>query len=199
MSVYVQIARPGGTDVVVLGADRVSIGTAEGNDILITGDRTVSRLHAVLERFPGGWCVRDLGSRNGTFVNGVRVLADQVLRSEDELRVGETRMRFRAEDADASPATEVAAPRPTLTPREMDVLVSLCTPVFSGNMFTEPASIRDMAADLVITEAAVKQHLSNLYEKFGLQSGAERRRVQLANEAIRRGVVTLADLRAGSN
>jgi tetratricopeptide (TPR) repeat protein len=41
----------------------------------------------------------------------------------------------------------------------------------------------------VVTEAAVKQHLSNLYSKFRLAGDGERRRVRLANEAIRRGAV----------
>lgn len=195
MPAYVQVWRSGGSDVVVLTADRASIGTAPANDVVVTGDRTISRLHAVLERFPGGWCVRDLGSRNGTFVNGVRVLSDQALRAGDEIRVGATRIVFRAEEAEAGLATEVAGRAPTLTPRERDVLVALCAPVFSGAMFTEPASIRDIAAALVVTEAAVKQHLANLYEKFALPAGTERRRVLLANEAIRHGVVTLADLR----
>jgi DNA-binding NarL/FixJ family response regulator len=50
-----------------------------------------------------------------------------------------------------------------------------------------------MAAELVVTEAAIKQHLINLYEKFGLEPSG-RRRVQLANEALRRGAVSTADL-----
>lgn len=194
MPAYVQVRRPDGSDVVVLSADRASIGAAASNDVAVAGDRTVSRLHAVLERFGGGWCVRDLGSRNGTYVNGTRVLADHALQPGDEIRVGATRITFRSDD-DHGLATEVAGRAPTLTPRERDVLVALCAPVFSGAVFTEPASIREIAAALVVTEAAVKQHLTNLYEKFGLSAGTERRRVLLANEAIRQGVVTLADLR----
>lgn len=198
MPAYVQVWRADGSEVVVLEGDRASIGTGSDNDVVVTGDRTTSRLHAVLERFAGGWCVRDLGSRNGTYVNGTRVLADSALRPGDEIRVGATRITFRADEAERAPATEVAGRAPTLTPRERDVLVALCAPVFSGAVFTEPATIREVAAALVVTEAAVKQHLANLYEKFGLPAGTERRRVMLANEAIRQGVVTLADLRAVS-
>lgn len=198
MPVYVQVGRPDGSDLFVLSDDRVSIGTAASNDIVVASDRTVSRLHAVLERFPGGWSVRDLGSRNGTYVNGTRVLSDCALRGGDEIRVGATRILFRSDEGGADLLTEFADRPPTLTPREQDVLVALCTPVFSGAMFTEPASTRDIAAALFVTEAAVKQHMLNLYDKFGLGSGTERRRVVLANEAIRRGVVTLADLRAGA-
>jgi hypothetical protein len=74
------------------------------------------------------------------------------------------------------------------------VLIELCRPALSGEVFTEPASIRQMAATLFVTEAAIKQHLGNLYGKFRIDPAAERRRVLLANEAVRRRVVTLADL-----
>jgi DNA-binding NarL/FixJ family response regulator len=47
----------------------------------------------------------------------------------------------------------------------------------------------------VVSEAAVKQHLAHLYDKFGISDGGERRRVRLANEALRRGAVTIALLR----
>jgi DNA-binding NarL/FixJ family response regulator len=67
--------------------------------------------------------------------------------------------------------------------------------VLGGAAFTEPASIREIADALVITEAAVKQHLAHLYDKFAIHGGGERRRVQLANEALRRGAVTIAALR----
>jgi DNA-binding NarL/FixJ family response regulator len=100
--------------------------------------------------------------------------------------------------ADATPdatVTRTAEPAPDLTRRERDVLVALCRPVLSADLFTEPASIRAIADQLVVTEAAVKQHLLRLYDKFGVYESGERRRVRLANEAIRRGAVTLADLR----
>jgi DNA-binding NarL/FixJ family response regulator len=62
-------------------------------------------------------------------------------------------------------------------------------------MFTEPASTRAIADELVITQAAVKQHLVNIYEKFGIEGGDTHRRARLANEALRRGAVSLAQLR----
>jgi hypothetical protein len=51
-----------------------------------------------------------------------------------------------------------------------------------------------MAAELTVTENAVKLHLVNLAAKFGID-GAERRRWRLANAALDSGVVSLADLR----
>ena len=51
-----------------------------------------------------------------------------------------------------------------------------------------------MASELFVTEAAVKQHLLNLYDKFAIPTEGDRR-VRLANEALRRGAVTIAQLR----
>jgi ABC transport system ATP-binding/permease protein len=60
-----------------LHAARRSIGRAAENDVVVD-DVLVSRRHAVLERGPSGWQVHDLGSANGTFVNGQRVTAAPV-------------------------------------------------------------------------------------------------------------------------
>ena len=73
-----------------------------------------------------------------------------------------------------------------MTTRERDVLVSLCRPLLARDMFTEPATTRAIAGELFISEAAVKQHLTNLYGKFGIPPDDERRRLRLANDAIRR-------------
>ena len=83
---------------------------------------------------------------------------------------------------------------PTLTGRERDVLLALCRPLLARDMFTEPASTRAIAEELVITQAAVKQHLANLYDKFGVPAGDDHRRARLANDALRRGAVSLSEL-----
>jgi tetratricopeptide (TPR) repeat protein len=90
------------------------------------------------------------------------------------------------------------ADAPDLTRRERDVLIALCRPALEGEVFTEPASVGQIAAALVVTDAAVKQHLSHLYDKFAIAETGERRRVRLAREAIRRGAVTLGEIEAAS-
>ena len=62
---------------------------------------------------------------------------------------------------------------PELTRRELDVLTSLCRPALSDEAFVAPATAREIAADLVVTEAAVKQHLLRLYQKFRIPEGTE--------------------------
>lgn len=183
---------------VELEGDRVTVGKDEHNDVVIDDDPTLSRLHAVLERFAAGWCVTDLGSSNGTYLNGERIWAQHRLRHGDEVRVGRTRLLFRNSTDVGHTATETEDESPPLTPREHDVLALLCRPLLDRDLFTEPASIREIAGELVVSEAAVKQHLANLFAKFDIAEGATHRRSRLANEALRRGAVTLADLRRGS-
>ncbi len=181
---------------VEIDAPRTTIGKADENDLALPDDPTASRLHAVLEQFPAGWCVTDLGSSNGTWVNGERIWSAHGLRHGDELRIGQTRLVFRDRAHSGGSATEIEAEAPMLTTRERDVLVALCRPLLARDLFTEPASTRAIADELVITQAAVKQHLANLYDKFGLPSGDTNRRSRLANEALRRGAVSLSQLRA---
>jgi pSer/pThr/pTyr-binding forkhead associated (FHA) protein len=171
----------------------MTVGTLESNDMVVDADG-VSRVHAVFERFGDTWCVRDLGSRNGTFVNGGRIIAEQALHQGDEIVLGRLRLLFHG-PARGNETAAIAQP-PPLTPRERDVLVALCRPLLTGDAFTEPSSTRAIAAELVVSEAAVKQHLSRLYVKFDLSTRDERRRARLANAAVARGAVTLGDLRS---
>ena len=55
--------------------------------------------------------------------------------------------------------------------------------------------MREIAVALVVSEGAVKQHLANLYEKFGVVEG-ERRRSRLANAALDSATVTFSELRS---
>jgi FHA domain len=194
MSGYLEVWTPAGRELVPLEAGRLTLGSDPANDLALTADPTLSRLHAVLERYEAGWCVRDLDSRNGTFVNGQRIWSERPLRTGDELRVGAIRLVYRGDDP-GGPGTQSSEPAPELTRREREVLLVLCRTVLAGEAFTEPTSIREIADALVVTEAAVKQHLGHLYDKFGIHGGGERRRVRLANEALRRGAVTMAGLR----
>ena len=201
MSSHLEIWKPSGRELITLSGQRVTVGQASTNLVSLKHDATVSRLHAVLENLGCAWSIRDVGSRNGTYLNGEKIAAERVLRSGDELRVGNSRLIFwevkQADEASANEETvsvKTAQLPPRLTRRELEVLVVLCRPLVSDDPFPEPASVRRMARELFVTEAAIKQHLQNLYDKFAIPAEGERR-VRLANEAIRRGAVTLALLR----
>jgi DNA-binding CsgD family transcriptional regulator len=196
MSTHVEVISGTRTRRVDLTGERLGVGRANENEIAVADDPMASHLHAVLERFSAGWCVTDLGSSNGTWVNGERIWASRGLRHGDEVRVGQTRLVFRDPRTAAGAATEADEGPPALTGRERDVLVALCRPLLARDLFTEPASTRAIADELVISQAAVKQHLVNLYDKFGVAGGDPRRRSRLANEALRRAAVSLTELRA---
>jgi len=201
MPSHLEIRKPSGRELITLSGQRVTVGKASTNSVSLEHDSTVSRLHAVLENHGFAWSVRDVGSRNGTYLNGEKISAERVLRSGDELRIGVSRLIFwevkEGDETTSGDETISAVPTqlpPPLTRRELEVLVVLCRPLVSDDPFPAPASVRQMAQQLFVTEAAIKQHLQNLYDKFAVPTEGERR-VRLANEAIRRGVVTLAMLR----
>ena len=74
-------------------------------------DEEVSRRHAVVRPVPGGLEVEDLGSLNGTWVNGARIERAAWLAPGDELRVG--RITFAVEPGPAAaPATKAAPAAP---------------------------------------------------------------------------------------
>ncbi|WP_371498637.1 FHA domain-containing protein [Kitasatospora sp. NBC_00374] len=69
------------------GAARVVIGRQTGADLRL-GDASVSRVHAELRPAADGWVLQDLGSSNGTFVNGLRVVGAVSVRAGDQVRFG---------------------------------------------------------------------------------------------------------------
>jgi hypothetical protein len=176
-------------DVISLAGEVTTIGRGQGVDIRLD-DPSVSRLHAELVRRGPYVYVVDLGlSRNGTRVNG-RPVARRVLDEGDVLSFGAARCRIGglpSEDIEAEAEMRRSAV-PELTRRELDVLTSLCRPALSDEAFATPATATEIATDLVVTEAAVKQHLLRLYQKFRVPEGANRR-TRLANEVVALGLV----------
>jgi hypothetical protein len=175
--------------IMPLREDVTTVGRGRSVDIHLV-DPSVSRLHAeIVRRGPYAY-VTDLGlSRNGTRVNG-RLVARRVLEDGDVLSFGSARCRvFGLAPEELAAEVELRRPAaPELTRREQDVVTSLCRPALSDEAFVAPATAREIAADLVVTEAAVKQHLLRLYQKFRIPEGANRR-VRLANEVVALGLV----------
>jgi DNA-binding CsgD family transcriptional regulator len=170
-----------------------TVGRGPGVDVDLE-DPSVSRLHAeVVRRGPHAY-VADLGlSTNGTLVNG-RPIGRRVLADGDVLQVGRVRLRVVglphvADDAAPLRRTQL----PELTRREREVLEALCRPALHQEAFVAPATAHEVAEELVVTEAAVKQHLLRLYQKFKVEEGPNRR-ARLANEVISAGVVRPAPL-----
>jgi len=174
----------------VLRDDITTVGRGEGVDIALD-DPSVSRLHAEIVRRGMHVYVADLGlSVNGTRVNG-RPVGRRVLLDGDVLSFGAARTRVaglgvHGAGDDTLELRRISAP--DLTRRELEVLTALCRPALQQDAFVAPSSAHEIAEELVVTEAAVKQHLLRLYQKFRIGEGVNRR-ARLANEVISAGVV----------
>jgi pSer/pThr/pTyr-binding forkhead associated (FHA) protein len=102
-----------------LSGNQIVIGREEGMDIALQ-DPESSRRHALVSWRGGQFVIEDLGSTNGTFVNGVQITAPQVLNPGDSIGIGQTALVFHTTEAqmDAhlppqqAPAYS-AAPEPT--------------------------------------------------------------------------------------
>jgi hypothetical protein len=87
----------------------VMIGRVDDNDLQIP-DEKVSRHHAVIELEGGRAVLRDLRSRNGTYVDGLRLSSPRTLRGGERLRLGDEELRVELTSAPAPPAPAAPAP-----------------------------------------------------------------------------------------
>lgn len=159
MASYLEVREKGGARAVPLEGERITVGQHRSADVVRAGDRSVCRLHAVLERFPTGWAIRDMSSSyrtsNGTFVKGQHLSGECPLRPRDDARVGRTHLMFHGpSDAAVSAATDRPTPPPPLTRLEQAVLFELRRPVVTGDLFTAPPATPEIATVLRITERA---------------------------------------------
>jgi pSer/pThr/pTyr-binding forkhead associated (FHA) protein len=76
------------------GGGSVRIGRA-GNATVTVDDVYVSDEHAEVRLDDDGWRVRDLGSTNGTYLNGAKVTGPTAISAGDQLRLGKTRVEVR--------------------------------------------------------------------------------------------------------
>lgn len=178
-------------EVFELRAEVTTVGRGTGVDVRLD-DPSVSRLHAEIIRRGPHCYISDLGlSANGTRVNG-RSVGRRVLTDGDVISFGAARGRISglppAETLGEETVEIGRVAAPDITRREMEVLQALCRPALRQEAFVAPATARDIAQELVVTEAAVKQHLLRLYQKFRIPEGGNRRG-RLANEVIAVGVV----------
>jgi ABC-2 type transport system ATP-binding protein len=80
-------------------AGTVTVGRDATSD-LVLADEQVSRRHLQLTAADGGVVVQDLGSTNGTFINGTLTTATQALRAGDRIQAGETLLELVAQPSD---------------------------------------------------------------------------------------------------
>ena len=145
--------------VQVYDVDRsvIRVGRIAEMDIVID-NVSVSRRQAEIQREGDGWIVRDIGSSNGTFVNGERLSGDRKLQPGDEIGIGKYSIFFERAGAaaEAAPAAVAAAPPP---PRA----AARPTPARSeATMFLEPEEV-----DQLRKSVAQKRQAHVLWESGG--------------------------------
>jgi hypothetical protein len=80
----------------VVGPTGVTVGRSRQCDVVLS-DPNVSRQHAEIRPRGGSWVVSDMGSTNGSTLNGRRIDGPEVLKPGDEIEVGTSVMRFELE------------------------------------------------------------------------------------------------------
>ena len=99
-----QILSPDGNSrLFPLEGERVSIGRSSAAELCYPDDNGLSRQHLALERDGDGWALRDLGSKNGTMLNGTRITARTPLKPGDRITAGHLIIVY---DGAASKATK---------------------------------------------------------------------------------------------
>lgn len=82
----------------------ITLGRSKKADIFLDDDK-LSRLHSKLTRVGTGYRLIDLSSRNGTYVNGIRIL-EHPLKTLDEIQIGASKIKFYLQDMGASDRSE---------------------------------------------------------------------------------------------
>ncbi len=84
----------GATRPLVLERERYTLGRSSANELCYPEDAGLSRQHLALEKDGDSWTVRDLGSKNGTFVNGIRITTPHALGKNDRVTAGHIALDF---------------------------------------------------------------------------------------------------------
>lgn len=158
----------------------ISIGRRKTNDVVLE-DPLVSRVHAIVMARAGVVLVEDLGSNNGTYVNGERVLYLRQLHHGDSLQVGSSRAVF--EDASAGqddttmiePGAGPLGPQ-SFTERQLQVL----------RLVARGLANKEIARRLSVSERTVKAYLSSVFDKLGVNN-----RSAAITTALRLGLIDL--------
>lgn len=168
---------------VVLDAVRARVGRSPECEVQLPSDPTISRVHAIVELRNKNLVLIDQGSRNGTWLNGVRLQGEAPVAPHDRIRIGPFVLTAqRDEDAlletvDAGDATGRRGARlqvlTGLSAREIDVL----------RLVAAGRTDAEIATALVLSVKTVQSHLDRMREKTGC-----RRRPELLRFAIEHGV-----------
>jgi Nif-specific regulatory protein len=154
-----------------------SVGRAPKNRIVLADDLS-SRDHAEVAYTEDAWYVRDLGSLNGTRINGKGVRGDRELDTGDEVQFGRSKFLFLYDLADLPGVPE------SETVREMEEAVKIAKRSSHSKYVPDK---REASSDtLTLAESTPERNISNLY-RLGLEMAAAKSLPDLA-EAVLAGL-----------
>jgi pSer/pThr/pTyr-binding forkhead associated (FHA) protein len=213
LSEHIDAARSAGTCVLYLqpngrqqtcvlqaATSAVTIGRRPECDIALPWDTRVSRRHAQVEHRGDAWdLVDDSTSRNGTFLNGERVVGRHHLRNGDVIRVGDTVLLFR-EPLPAAPAMAPAAGVTTLGGStlwgvDLSETERRVLRVLRGSPHRPPAAAHtptdlEIAHRTALSEEEVKVAVSAMKVKFRVEGDSQEWRERLVVRAISSGLMS---------
>ena len=181
------------------GRRHATIGRRSSSDVVLPDDGEVSRTHAELDLIGEDWTITDDGlSRNGTFVNRIRITQRKRLVDGDVLRFGTTIVEFRCPAEGSTAATSSASYLPTvesLTGTQRKIMIALCRPYKTGDQYATPASNNQIASEVFLGVDAVKNHLRILFQRFEIADLPQnQKRARLVECAFQWGLVSERDL-----
>lgn len=100
-------APDGSVRSIPLDRGHLSLGRSGDNNLPFPEDDSLSRHHLLIETLAEHWSVTDLGSKNGTFVNGARLTRRRVLVAGDVVAAGRVRLKFVAAGPPPAPAPAI--------------------------------------------------------------------------------------------
>lgn len=106
-----------------------SLGRHPNNTVQLL-DKIVSKEHCVIEKRGDDFILRDLGSLNGTYVNGERIREERILAHGDEIALGGTRARFESFGASSQQPIASEMQRPPFSPPEPRSSIAHAAPAF---------------------------------------------------------------------
>jgi adenylate cyclase len=168
---FLKITSPEGTERTVELVERNTLGRHPDNTIQLL-DRIVSKNHCHIDIVEGQYTLIDQGSLNGTYVNGERVQGTRVLRQDDEISLGSTKIVFMGASAVVEPPKPPTGPnfgttavagvpgRVTMSPGMVESHIR--------SKLTQQASQNFMTERLVQDEAALRRDYEKLRVSFEL-------------------------------
>jgi ABC transport system ATP-binding/permease protein len=182
--------------------DEYTIGRGEENTVRLT-ERNISRRHATLRHDSSGWVISDTSSRNGSYVNGVRLVGEHPVSEGDIVQVGDYRLAFTDEELAATstdPTKASTVPGAGSAAVKPDRLVVVVGPEPGQEFLIQSAVVsigRAPELDLAIAHASVSRVHAEIHAlgggRYEIIDKASANGVRVNGSLLKRGLLEAGD------